>query len=107
MRIDFAGGMMNTKEMPASQAGEISLGNEISVHRLGYGAMRLTGEGIWGPAKDRKTGLAVFSVARQNEAARNRGTFPMMLPTYPQANCWLASEGSLLPRRRVTPTTGL
>ena len=35
---------MNTKEMPASQAGEISLGNEISVHRLGYGAMRLTGD---------------------------------------------------------------
>jgi hypothetical protein len=34
---------MNTKEMPASQAGEISLGNEISVNRLGYGAMCLTG----------------------------------------------------------------
>jgi hypothetical protein len=43
MRIDFGGGMMNTKEMSASQAGEISLGNEISVNRLGYGAMPLTG----------------------------------------------------------------
>jgi pyridoxine 4-dehydrogenase len=30
------------------------------VHRLGYGAMRLTGEGIWGPPKDRKTALAVL-----------------------------------------------
>ena len=38
---------MNKKELSASQAGEISLGNEISVHRLGYGAMRLTGEAFW------------------------------------------------------------
>ncbi len=51
---------MNKKELSASQAGGISLGNEISVHRLGYGAMRLTGEGIWGPPKDRKTASAVL-----------------------------------------------
>ena len=51
---------MNKKELSAIEAGEISLGNEISVHRLGYGAMRLTGEGIWGPPKDRKTALAVL-----------------------------------------------
>jgi aryl-alcohol dehydrogenase-like predicted oxidoreductase len=51
---------MNRKEVAASQAGEDSLGNEISVHRLGYGAMRLTGEGIWGPPKDRKAALAVL-----------------------------------------------
>src|SRR5467141_2399542 len=51
---------MNKKELSASQAGEISLGNEISVHRLGYGAMRLTGEGIWGPPKDQKNALAVL-----------------------------------------------
>ena len=51
---------MNRKELSASQAGEISLGHEISVHRLGFGAMRLTGEGIWGPPKDRKAALAVL-----------------------------------------------
>lgn len=51
---------MNKKEVFASQAGEVSLGNEIAVHRLGYGAMRLTGEGIWGPPKDRKAALAVL-----------------------------------------------
>lgn len=44
----------------ASMAGNVSLGNEISVHRLGYGAMRLTGDGIWGPPKDRKSALAVL-----------------------------------------------
>jgi len=51
---------MNTKGISASQAGEISLGNQISVHRLGYGAMRLTGEGIWGPPENRKAALAVL-----------------------------------------------
>src|ERR1700747_126409 len=51
---------MSKKEVNAMQAGIVSLGNEISVNRLGYGAMRLTGPGIWGPPKDRKTALAVL-----------------------------------------------
>jgi pyridoxine 4-dehydrogenase len=51
---------MNKKEISASLAGNISLGGEIAVHRLGYGAMRLTGDGIWGPPKDRKGALAVL-----------------------------------------------
>lgn len=51
---------MSKKEVSASAAGNISLGGEISVHRLGFGAMRLTGEGIWGPPKDRKRAIAVL-----------------------------------------------
>jgi pyridoxine 4-dehydrogenase len=51
---------MNKKEISATQAGTVSLGNEISVNRLGYGAMRLTGPGIWGLPKDRKGALAVL-----------------------------------------------
>ena len=51
---------MNKKELSASAAGNALLGGEISVHRLGFGAMRLTGEGIWGPPKDRKRALAVL-----------------------------------------------
>ena len=51
---------MNRKEISASRAGDISLGGELTVHRLGFGAMRLTGEGIWGPPKDRKGALAVL-----------------------------------------------
>jgi pyridoxine 4-dehydrogenase len=51
---------MNKKEVSASLAGNVSLGGEISVHRLGFGAMRLTGEGIWGPPKDRSKALAVL-----------------------------------------------
>jgi len=51
---------MNKKEISAASAGTIKLGGELSVHRLGFGAMRLTGEGIWGPPKDRKAALAVL-----------------------------------------------
>ena len=51
---------MNQKKLSASMAGDVSLGGEISVHRLGFGAMRLTGEGIWGPPKDRKGALAAL-----------------------------------------------
>jgi len=51
---------MNKKELSASLAGDVSLGGQISVHRLGFGAMRLTGEGIWGPPEDHKGALAVL-----------------------------------------------
>src|SRR5271156_3915673 len=51
---------MSKNELSVSSAGDISLGGEISVHRLGFGAMRLTGEGIWGPPKDRLKALAVL-----------------------------------------------
>jgi pyridoxine 4-dehydrogenase len=51
---------MTTHKASASLAGEVSLGGKASVHRLGFGAMRLTGKGIWGPPKDRKAALAVL-----------------------------------------------
>ena len=51
---------MKRKEISASLAGDVSLGGELTVHRLGFGAMRLTGEGIWGPPKDRRRALAVL-----------------------------------------------
>src|SRR6201998_2580747 len=52
--------VMNNKNISAKLAGEVSLGKELSANRLGFGAMRLTGEGIWGPPKDRKGALAVL-----------------------------------------------
>jgi len=56
---------MKKTELSASNAGNVSLGREISVHRLGFGAMRLTGEGIWGPPKDREGALAVLRRAAE------------------------------------------
>lgn len=47
-------------KVSASLAGTVSLGSELSVNRLGFGTMRLTGEGIWGPPRDRKRALAVL-----------------------------------------------
>ena len=58
---------MNKKEVSATVAGDVSLGKELSVHRLGFGAMRLTGEGIWGPPRDRKAALAVLRRAVELE----------------------------------------
>jgi pyridoxine 4-dehydrogenase len=37
---------------PAAAAGEITLGGDLTVRRMGYGAMRITGEGIWGDPPD-------------------------------------------------------
>ena len=51
---------MNKSSISAGMAGEVSLGGELSVNRLGFGAMRLTGEGIWGPPKDRAAAVAVL-----------------------------------------------
>ena len=53
---------MNAKiqHLSASDAGVISLGGELTINRLGYGAMRISGEGIWGPPKNWKQALAVL-----------------------------------------------
>lgn len=51
---------MSNTNISAKPAGTISLGGELSINRLGYGAMRLTGDGIWGPPKDRKNALTVL-----------------------------------------------
>lgn len=38
--------------MNASASGTFLLGGDLKIHRLGFGAMRITGEGIWGEPKD-------------------------------------------------------
>jgi pyridoxine 4-dehydrogenase len=50
----------NKKRLSATLAGNVLLGQELCLNRLGFGAMRLTGEGIWGPPKERKSALAVL-----------------------------------------------
>ena len=51
---------MNTEKISANSAGMVELGGKLSVCRLGFGAMRLTADGIWGPPKDRQGALAVL-----------------------------------------------
>jgi len=43
--------------------GTFSLGGELSVTRMGYGAMQLAGLGVWGPPKDHDTAVAVLREA--------------------------------------------
>jgi pyridoxine 4-dehydrogenase len=59
--------IVNNEKVSAKLAGKILLGKELSVNRLGFGAMRLTGEGIWGPPKDRKAAVAVLRRAVELE----------------------------------------
>jgi pyridoxine 4-dehydrogenase len=45
---------------PAGRAGEFSIGKDLRVTRLGFGSMRLTGKGIWGPPADRAEAISVL-----------------------------------------------
>jgi pyridoxine 4-dehydrogenase len=51
---------MNRAMLPTASAGTTSLGGELTVRRVGFGAMRITGNGIWGPPKDPASALAVL-----------------------------------------------
>ena len=43
---------MTDSKMTASAAGTIDVGGDLTVNRLGFGAMRITGSGIWGEPPD-------------------------------------------------------
>ena len=52
--------MSEKSTVSAAAAGTISIGGDLNVNRLGYGAMQLTGEGVWGPPEDRESAIAVL-----------------------------------------------
>ena len=41
-----------TSQPNAAAAGQFRIGGDLAVNRLGFGAMRVTGKGIWGPPAD-------------------------------------------------------
>jgi pyridoxine 4-dehydrogenase len=45
---------------PAAASGTTDLGGDLTVNRLGFGAMRITGRGIWGEPSDREEAKAVL-----------------------------------------------
>jgi pyridoxine 4-dehydrogenase len=49
-----------TAILPAAQAGTLVLGGDLTVNRMGFGAMRITGKGIWGPPEDRAGAIATL-----------------------------------------------
>lgn len=52
--------MKNTIPANAKMSGTFFLGGDLPIHRLGFGAMRLTGQGIWGNPKNPKEALAIL-----------------------------------------------
>ncbi len=51
---------MQQQTSPVAASGTLTLGNDLTVYRLGFGSMRLTGKGIWGPPPDTQAALAVL-----------------------------------------------
>jgi pyridoxine 4-dehydrogenase len=51
---------MSARAPRADAAGGLTLGDELPVRRLGFGAMRITGEGVWSEPPDRDGALAVL-----------------------------------------------
>lgn len=51
---------MKTDTITAPRSGTFRIDGQLPVHRLGFGAMRITGDGIWGPPKDRRECTAVL-----------------------------------------------
>jgi pyridoxine 4-dehydrogenase len=49
-----------TDTPPAATAGRITIGGELTVNRLGFGAMRITGPGVWGQPADRDEAVRVL-----------------------------------------------
>src|SRR5438445_5017561 len=49
-----------TDPQPATRSGTFAIGGNLPVRRLGFGAMRLTGPGVWGEPADRTEAIAVL-----------------------------------------------
>jgi aryl-alcohol dehydrogenase-like predicted oxidoreductase len=47
-------------KLSASNSGKFRIAGDLAVHRLGYGAMRITGTGVWGPPRDRAEAIRVL-----------------------------------------------
>ena len=52
--------MQQITQRPATASGQFTIGGDLTVYRLGLGAMRLTGPGIWGPPVDKQEAIAVL-----------------------------------------------
>jgi aryl-alcohol dehydrogenase-like predicted oxidoreductase len=52
--------MEKNNERAAAASGTFAIGGDLPVSRLGFGAMRLTGDGVWGPPADQDAAIAVL-----------------------------------------------
>ena len=52
--------MSTSQTISAAGAGTFTIGGDLTVNRLGYGAMRITGKGVWGAPADKAAALATL-----------------------------------------------
>jgi aryl-alcohol dehydrogenase-like predicted oxidoreductase len=52
--------MIQEQVLSAAAAGVFTIGGDLTVNRMGYGAMRITGQGIWGAPADKAAALATL-----------------------------------------------
>ena len=52
--------MKKEQILSAAAAGMFTIGGDLTVNRMGYGAMRITGPGVWGPPADKAASLATL-----------------------------------------------
>ena len=55
-------------KLDARNSGTFKIGGDIEIYRLGFGTMRITGKGIWGPPEDRTEALRTL----KRDGARHR-----------------------------------
>ena len=98
--------MFTASTTPAHSAGTFEIGGALPIYRMGYGAMRLTGKGIWGPPDDHDEAIRVLQRALELgitfiDTADSYGPFVSedliaeALHPYP-ADLVLATKGGLL-----------
>lgn len=92
----------------ARQAGTFLIGGDMEVCRMGYGAMRLTGEGVWGPPRDREEakrilrraidlGIDLIDTADAYGPAVNEEIIAEALAPYPKALVIATKVGNTRP----------
>ena len=58
--MEGASAKKTSGEQPAAKSGQFRIGNDLEVNRLGFGAMRITGNGVWGEPSDRAEAVRVL-----------------------------------------------
>jgi aryl-alcohol dehydrogenase-like predicted oxidoreductase len=91
-------------QISATASGTFLIGGDIPVHRLGYGAMRITGAGIWGEPADRAGALDVLRALPEHginfiDTADSYGPFVsedlIREALHPYKNLLIATKGGL------------
>ena len=91
-------------QQTAAAAGQFSIGGEIGVNRLGFGAMRVTGAGIWGEPADRQAAIRTLRLVPELgidliDTADSYGPFvseDLLRETlHPYAGLTIATKGGL------------